>query len=93
MTVDLLWMITKVMHLFPTITGTPLKNNSTDDQTDICDNNFGQTRHNQRTETYHFYNVLWIERENNIAYRRAAGRVPKAIWEKNCTGPMKVILG
>ena len=42
---------------------------------------------------YRFYNVLWIERKGDIAYRRAAGRVPKAIWEANCTGPTKIILG
>jgi hypothetical protein len=42
---------------------------------------------------YHFYNVLWIERKGVIAYRRAAGRVPKVIWEANRTEPAKVILG
>jgi ankyrin repeat protein len=42
---------------------------------------------------YHFYNVLWVERKGEIAYRRAAGRVPKAIWDANCTPPTKIILG
>jgi hypothetical protein len=42
---------------------------------------------------YHFYNVLWIERRGQIAYRRAAGHVPKEIWDANCTLPTKVILG
>ncbi|KAF1970547.1 HET-domain-containing protein [Bimuria novae-zelandiae CBS 107.79] len=42
---------------------------------------------------YHFYNVLWIERQGDIAYRRAAGRVPKVIWEENCSKPIKVVLG
>jgi len=42
---------------------------------------------------YHFYNVLWVERKEGIAYRRAAGRVPKAIWDANCTPLTKVILG
>jgi len=42
---------------------------------------------------YHFYNVLWVERKQGIAYRRAAGRVPKAIWDANCTPLTKIILG
>lgn len=42
---------------------------------------------------YHFYNVLWVERKEGIAYRRAAGRVPKAIWDANCTLLTKIILG
>ena len=42
---------------------------------------------------YHFYNVLWIEREGDIAYRRAAGRVQKVVWEENCSEPLRVVLG
>jgi hypothetical protein len=42
---------------------------------------------------YHFYNVLWVERKEGIAYRRAAGRVPKAIWDVNCTPLTKIVLG
>ncbi|KAI4959995.1 hypothetical protein J4E86_001614 [Alternaria arbusti] len=42
---------------------------------------------------YRFYNVLWVEREEGVAYRRAAGRVPKAIWDANCTPLTKIILG
>jgi ankyrin repeat protein len=42
---------------------------------------------------YHFYNVLWIERKGHIAYRRAAGRVPKVVWEESRSKPIKVILG
>ncbi|EAT87959.1 hypothetical protein SNOG_04199 [Parastagonospora nodorum SN15] len=42
---------------------------------------------------YNFYNVLWIERKGEIAYRRAAGRVPEVIWEANCTEPSQLILG
>ncbi|KAF2818948.1 hypothetical protein CC86DRAFT_308046, partial [Ophiobolus disseminans] len=42
---------------------------------------------------YHFYNVLWIERKGKVAYRRAAGRVPKAVWEQNCLKPSTVVLG
>jgi hypothetical protein len=40
-----------------------------------------------------FYNVLWIERQDGVAYRRACGWVPKAIWEAHLTGPIEVKLG
>lgn len=40
-----------------------------------------------------FYNVLWIEYQNGIAYRRACGWVPKHIWEANASGPVEIKLG
>lgn len=40
-----------------------------------------------------FYNVLWIEHKDGIAYRRACGRVPKYIWEAYATGPVDIKLG
>lgn len=40
-----------------------------------------------------FYNVLWIERKNGIAYRRACGWVPKHIWKAHATGPVELQLG
>jgi len=42
---------------------------------------------------YYFYNVLCIERKDGIAYRRAAGRVAKEIWESSGSEKVKVILG
>jgi hypothetical protein len=33
-------------------------------------------------ELYEFYNVLWIEWEDGIAYRKALGRVMKEAWER-----------
>jgi hypothetical protein len=42
---------------------------------------------------YHFYNVLWVERKGEIVYRCAAGRVPKTIWDANCTPPTEIVLG
>ena len=42
---------------------------------------------------YHFYDVLWVEHEGEIMYRRAAGRVPKIIWEAICAGPTEIVLG
>lgn len=43
--------------------------------------------------TYQFYNVLWIERKGDVAYRRAAGRMKKEVWERHCSEPAKIILG
>lgn len=42
---------------------------------------------------YHYYNVLWIERSGNIAYRKAIGRVEKAAWERCNPNPIDLILG
>ncbi|KAK0667873.1 heterokaryon incompatibility protein-domain-containing protein [Cercophora samala] len=44
-------------------------------------------------EDYRFYNVLWIERRGEVAYRRAAGRVVKGVWEANCREKSRVVLG
>lgn len=41
----------------------------------------------------HFYNVLWIQRKEGVAYRVACGWVPKHVWEAHCKGPVKVVLG
>lgn len=40
-----------------------------------------------------FYNVLWIERKDGIAYRKACGWVPKYVWETHSTGSVEVKLG
>ena len=41
----------------------------------------------------HFYNVLWIERRGDVAYRRALGRVEQHVWDANCTVPQSIVLG
>lgn len=46
-----------------------------------------------KPERYHFYNVLWVETIKGVMYRKAAGRVPKEIWELNCGEPTKIVLG
>jgi hypothetical protein len=43
--------------------------------------------------TCEFYNVLWIERKDGIAYRRACGWVPKYVWEAYATSPIEITLG
>ncbi|EUC45494.1 hypothetical protein COCMIDRAFT_95381 [Bipolaris oryzae ATCC 44560] len=40
-----------------------------------------------------FYNVLWIQRKEGVAYRVACGWVPKHVWEAHSKGPVKVVLG
>lgn len=46
-----------------------------------------------RNKVYEFYNVLWVETIDNIMYRRAVGRVPKDVWEKNCGREKTIVLG
>jgi hypothetical protein len=41
----------------------------------------------------HFYNVLWVQLKDGVAYRVACGWVPKHIWEAHAQGPMEVTLG
>jgi hypothetical protein len=48
-----------------------------------------------RTGTeYHFYNVLWVERDrHNVAHRKAAGRIAKDRWTESNPEPTTLILG
>lgn len=40
-----------------------------------------------------FYNVLWVERNGGIVYRRACGWVSKVMWEAHSLGPVEIKLG
>jgi hypothetical protein len=42
---------------------------------------------------YEFYNVLWVERINGIAYRKALGRVVRDTWDKVASTPADMLLG
>jgi hypothetical protein len=42
---------------------------------------------------YEFYNVLWIEWHDGIAYRKALGRVEKKMWERQRRETIDVTLG
>lgn len=42
---------------------------------------------------YEFYDVLWVETRDNVKYRKAAGRVPKKVWEQSCGAPHTIMLG
>jgi hypothetical protein len=50
-------------------------------------------RHGRDDLVCEFYNVLWVEHIEGIAYRRACGWVPKYIWEAHASGPEQVTLG
>jgi hypothetical protein len=46
------------------------------------------------TEEYEFYNVLWVQHdENGIAYRAGCGRVMKECWEMNSPVQQRIVLG
>lgn len=53
----------------------------------------GESQPTGETEKYHYYSVLWVETVDGIMYRKAAGRVPKEIWEQNCEEPEGIVLG
>jgi hypothetical protein len=42
---------------------------------------------------YKFVNVLWIEWEDGVAYRKALGRVEKSIWQRVATERIDITLG
>lgn len=42
---------------------------------------------------YEFYNVLWIEWEKGVAYRKGLGRVRKEFWERQATEWIDLTLG
>jgi len=42
---------------------------------------------------YEFYNVLWIEWKDGIAYRKALGRVTKEAWERQDLEEADILLG
>lgn len=40
-----------------------------------------------------WYNVLWVEWVDGVAYRRCLGRILKDIWEAQELGPISLVLG
>lgn len=42
---------------------------------------------------YEFYNVLWIEWDGSIAYRKACGKVAKSIWDNLKKDRIEITLG
>jgi hypothetical protein len=47
----------------------------------------------ENVDPYNFYNVLWIEWEDGIAYRKALGRVFKDAWERQDLEETDIVLG
>jgi hypothetical protein len=47
----------------------------------------------KETELYEFYNVLWVEWKQGIAYRRGHGRVEKGVWEGLDVEKVELVLG
>lgn len=43
--------------------------------------------------SYAFYNVLWIEMVEGVAYRKAVGRVWKDAWKQQATKDVDILLG
>jgi hypothetical protein len=44
-------------------------------------------------EIHEFYNVLWVEWKDGIAYRKALGRVIKSAWEAQDLEWIDLVLG
>ena len=42
---------------------------------------------------YEFYDVLWVEYEDGVAYRKAIGRVRKEVWDREILGWVDITLG
>jgi hypothetical protein len=45
------------------------------------------------TGTWSFCNVLWVEWENGVAYRKAMGRVERDTWEGLKKEEISLVLG
>jgi hypothetical protein len=45
------------------------------------------------SELYEYYNVLWVEWKENVAYRRAGGRVLRSVWEGEGAEAVELVLG
>nr|OQO20717.1 hypothetical protein B0A51_11229 [Rachicladosporium sp. CCFEE 5018] len=42
---------------------------------------------------YEYYNVMWVEWENGIAYRKGLARIARRVFERECLGWMDITLG
>lgn len=62
-------------------------------QTNIVAREAQEDRPTDGDEIYEFYNVLVIERQGDVVYRRGCGRVAKQAWERNAIPGQRFILG
>ena len=44
-------------------------------------------------KVYEFYDVLWVEYEDGVAYRKDIGRVRKELWDREALGWVDITLG
>jgi hypothetical protein len=44
-------------------------------------------------ETWSFYNVLWVEWEDAVAYRKGIGRVKRSVWDRLEKEDISLVLG
>ena len=44
-------------------------------------------------QVYEFYDALWVEYEDGVAYRKGIGRVRKGVWDRETLGWVDVTLG
>lgn len=47
----------------------------------------------KNADVYEFHNVLWIEWNEGVAYRKGLGRVIKEAWERQATEWIDLTLG
>jgi hypothetical protein len=47
----------------------------------------------QKERVYTFYNVMWIERTDGVAARRALGRVLQRSWDSLNADTIEIVLG
>jgi hypothetical protein len=53
----------------------------------------GTVTYNGKDDLCEFYNVLWVETTDGIAYRRACGRIATPVWEADGYEEVEVVLG
>ena len=63
---------------------------------DVEMKSFDEWHHHQcprRKGLYEFYNVLWVEWVDGVAYRKCLGRVEKSVWEEIAKDDIDLTLG
>ena len=47
----------------------------------------------KEAENYGYHNVMWIQWEDGIAYRKGLGRVERSVWERQALDDVDLIVG
>ena len=64
-----------------------------DDDYSSCFPEWNYAERPRSGDRYHFYHVLWIEWQGNIAYRKGLGRVVKKVWDDLPKDEVEISLG